>query len=212
MPPGPLARSVIAHEIGHHYGLDDRYFFKQTFLGLEAECNLYENTVMDTLVPNDPNYPGCPWRDTPTKLDISRVDMFWRGGTPLPNMETRGDLPILVNAVGPVATYRWFDMAWAEKDQLIVFQYLDPDPPWGWIDFAQTSSPYWGGVHMYIEPRTVTMEIDVRNYPSSIIPDTSTHRACTWAYYAGAGYQYGSDNGYGNEKCSNTVVLTRPPP
>ncbi|MBI4287601.1 MAG: hypothetical protein HY671_04115 [Chloroflexi bacterium] len=202
--PGALARGIIAHEIGHHYGLDERYFVAQTPFGLLGVCNQYEGTAVNLVASDDPN---CPLRNGPTGLDKQRVDMFWRGGTPLTGVETRGDLPILANGNGPIATYRWQDLAWAEISHLIVFQYLDDDV---WTEITETSSPYWAGVHLYTEPRTVTMEIDVRNYPS--IPDTSTHRACSWAYYAAAGYHYGSENGWGNDKCSDPVILTRPPP
>lgn len=204
---GPKARAVVAHELGHHYGLDERY--TRDILGWNVVCNGYEGTLMNTIDPGNPNYPGCPLRDGPTELDKQRVDMFWRGGTPLPDIELRGDLPILADAVGPVATYRWQDMAWAEKSHLIVFYYLDPQ--WGWVilpALPQVNIPYFAGSHLYTEPRTMGWELDISQYPAGDVP-SGTYRACSWAYYAAAGSYYGTENGYGNDKCSDSVALTR---
>ena len=184
---GPLTQFAILHEMGHHYGLYERYSDGQDMLGFQgAACNQFERTVMNLL----DTVNGCPLLDAPTNLDKQRVNAFWSGGAPL-----RNDLPILANGDGYVATYRWQDMAWAELYHLIAFYYLDGSQ---WVYFTETNYPYSVGVHLYTEPRTMGWILDRRDFTQ--VPANVGHMACTWAWFQ-------ASQSWGNGRCSNAVSL-----
>lgn len=201
-PSGPLTRAVIAHELGHHYGLDERY--STNFIG-QFVCNDYERTIMDAFFDFGGNLLHCDGIEAPTELDKQRVNAFWRGGDPARSEELRGDLPILGNGIGPVATFRWHDLAWAEKKQYLDFQYrINDSSPWVTYISAPNYTAYIG-THTYTEDRSLGIIIDISRpeYQDPIVPNGATwHRACAWAWFDA--YQL-----WGNGQCSWAVQLVK---
>lgn len=107
--------SVTAHELGHVYGLHERYNDSGSPGGL---CNFNEISVMDGA--------GCDgWLEGPAPGDITAVDNFWGSGY----------LWVLdINPVNGTAEASWYDQAWGDLDHpLAWFWWDDTTSSWQWV-------------------------------------------------------------------------------
>ncbi|MBI4287603.1 MAG: hypothetical protein HY671_04125 [Chloroflexi bacterium] len=111
------------------------------------------------------------------------------------------DLPISAWANGPLAIYRWHDLAWAEYSHYLDFQYQNASGQWVTFVSAPNYTAYIG-VHMYTQDRAMGIAIDLTAPEYSTVP-AGWHRACAWAVFAAYGV-------YGNGQCSMPVELVRP--
>ena len=112
---GDSRRSTIAHEIGHLYGLHERYVDADV-----SDCTASEITIMDAAI-FDPatgwTYPCDYPLVGPSAKDDSRATTFY----------SRKDV-VNTRAVasGSIGVYRWESKAWAAYYHRVDFQYQDP--------------------------------------------------------------------------------------
>lgn len=207
--------SVLVHELGHQYGLDERYAVGKLYVGQilfakGAVCNKFERSVMNLVSASNPD---CPLLEAPTELDKQRVIAFWSGGDQNRQLigELRGEQLISGNGVGSWGIYEWQDMAWSELNQRLRFYY------WSGTQWVQYQKPLgtlyeidrmaYAGTHLYTEPRTIEWQINIMDYPN-VPTGTTYNRSCIWAWFQAYGAIYGGNKGWGNDKCSNEVTLT----
>lgn len=112
------------------------------------------------------------------------------------------------NGIGSWGIYKWQDMAWTELKHRVRFYY------WNGSQWVQYQKPLgtlyeletwlYSGAHLYTQPRTIEWQVNIIEYPN-VPTGSSQNRACTWSWFQ-------ASNTFGNDKCSNAVTLTKPPP
>lgn len=196
--PAPWAaplvrRSVIAHEVGHVYGLNDQYVDSGT-----EDCNWDVNSVMDADIIIFGDIWSCDFEEGPTTLDIARVKAFWGGweaGTPegLKRAE-----PILT-AVGVnswiIAT--WADFAWSDTFHLLDW-YWSSNENGPWTSYKVEIVTTDTGVHYHTGARAIRRDVNRTDYTE--VP-AGWHRVCGWTWSGPFG-QWSNNN-----RCSNPVQL-----
>ena len=185
--------STLAHEIGHTYGLDERYEH-----GL---CNNSEVTIMDVgTVSGD-----CDNLEGPSKLDVSRVKELFKNGTLSDFTATSS---------GDSGVFTWKDNAWGERYHEVLYMYkLDwAAHPGEWEVFATSTYSADTGSHKDIAPDPVTGERTVyvfkgtisltthwNHNPTVALPDKSAYMACGRPFFQ----QF---NTYGPQSCAEIIV------
>jgi hypothetical protein len=176
------ALSVIGHELGHVYGLYERYL-------ADFSCNDDEDTVMDAAVGPEQWVTGnCD--DTggyPTALDISRIEDFYAANAAgNPRVQQLGRDWVI---------WAWDDSAWAENEyRLDVLRWAGTD----WVQVLEDN--HRGGV--WQEPGGAhNVEFDPSDDPSQ--PD---------GYYMLCMCTYAWIGGCQNPICAPYVWLTLTPP
>jgi len=135
------ARYVIAHELGHVHGLDDRYV-----AGADDPCNPDEETVMDAA--RGQSFPdavwitgGCDDIGGPTALDASRIEDFYA-------VNAAGN-PRVEDQEREWVIWAWDDSAWAENEyRLDYLRWAGTD--WVQVDEENYREDVWqepGGLH-----------------------------------------------------------------
>ncbi len=163
-------RGIVAHEIGHLYGLHERYPDNPP----TGACNNGENTIMDgTTFDQQGRVVHCDGIEGPVTLDEQRVTRFWSQG------ELVG---MAATATGTVAAYTWRDRAWSDYEQRLEWFYWDGS---AFLLYAQKSKTTDIGTHEVTEPRTLREDIDRTFYGA---PGGVTHRMCGQPYFI----KYGS--------------------
>ncbi|MGB3205176.1 MAG: hypothetical protein WBB28_09325 [Crinalium sp.] len=173
---------AIAHEIGHLYGLDERY-------GTGGACNNSETTIMDgAKSAGDGSLDLCDNLQGPSSLDVSRVTDFWSKGQ-MVNFTT--------SANGSIGTVTWQDEAWAETSQSVYWFYWNGT---NWINYIAKDYINNIGSHRSIPNtavRTLSDQVDRTKY--SGVP-AGQHMMCVAPYFAGWNIQPGA-------KCAPEITL-----
>ena len=96
-----LKREALAHELGHFYGLHERYVASDPDHYFECNPDSEEISVMESL--------GCDDRKQgPQQIDVDRVRACWSQGT-MAWLTPEFD--------GAAITWKWNDEGWSEKYQ-----------------------------------------------------------------------------------------------
>lgn len=175
-PFAPTAgrRGALAHEVGHAYGLHERYLDRPG----ESGCNNGEVTVMDDLryEPGPGYYVHCDGLEAPAAVDIDRVGAYYSGRSP-----TWGKLTDwTATASGSVATYRWHDLAWADWKHDLDFFYWDG---LNWVYLGPGDHYEEIGVHRLTEDRTHQQSRNRLDYGRP----PGTYDLCGWASFRAFG-------------------------
>lgn len=161
-------RAALAHETGHAYGLHERYIDSQSPLPNPA-CNQGETTVMDD-IRFDPvfnHYVHCDSLEGPATADVNRVHAaFGYGDT--------SDLSQTAN--GPIGTWKWHDLAWAEYDQFLELQFWNGSQ---WVLVTTDTFYERIGVHRLNEDRELQKSFDRRDYGFG----PGNYRMCVWPHF-----------------------------
>jgi len=127
-----VVTSAVAHEIGHLYGLHDRYYTWQPEQGvpdplIQSICNPDEETIMDTAIWwQDPQTllwwitGHCDGLFGPAEQDVGNVSSYWREGEV-------DDLEAEVWGSPSILTIRFRDRGWTECHAFLQYFYLDGD-------------------------------------------------------------------------------------
>ena len=173
--------NAIAHEIGHVYGLTDRYFDnKKENKDRVGECNDNEVTIMDAY--------NCDGIDKPqVKPDIARVKSLYSDGS-LQNF-------IVTPSATTSATstmVSWEDHSWAEKEHRI--KYYIYDEHGGWQMFGMKK--IMDGIHAHRnmlgiqsghKPYELSFDFDPEKFiwmnPHKKLPNIAAYRFCGAPYF-----------------------------
>jgi len=144
-------RQTLVHEVGHLCGLDDRYYTNP------VTCNPNEVTMMDAMnsyLQGDVIHVtgGCDNVSAPTAKDHERIDKFWSVGAPL---------NLTATANGAIATWDWYDGAWAESDQLVQVFYNNGS---GWTCYLNFFTDMGIGTETQYNPLQLEYSVDHRDY------------------------------------------------
>lgn len=121
---------AMAHEIGHLYGLHDRYRTNP------VACNPNDDTVMDAMTGTGTTVTHqCDYQKGPTEDDVARVDAYYGEGNAT-------DWTATVN--GSVITYKWKDQSWAETWYNLQMFYWNGS---SWVYFTQYNDWEDEGLH-----------------------------------------------------------------
>jgi len=111
--------AAVAHEVGHVYGLHDRYDdVNHTFW-----CNAGDNSIMEGLVGQGVTVTGGCDSNVPTSTDIGRVQAFYDvapAGSPTMNQIAAGSVD-----------WCWTDVNWAESGYQVSYYWWD-GAGWAW--------------------------------------------------------------------------------
>ena len=170
--------NTIAHEIGHIYGLTERYFdYKDE--DKEGDCNDSEVTIMDGY--------NCDGIDKPQANDISRVKSLYSDGslrkfTYVKSRETSATSTVI----------SWEDHAWAEKEHRIKFYIHDEDDGWRMFGMGNVID----GIHAHRnmldiqpghKPYVLSLDFDPEKFswmnPDQKLPNGATYRFCGAPYF-----------------------------
>lgn len=164
--------SVLAHELGHVYGLHERYIHQDNG---GVTCNSNEVTVMDAA--------GCDgWLEGPASLDVNRVNNFW----------SQGFLYYLdINPVNGRAEASWYDFAWGDwSNDLAWFWWDAATSSWRWVGAWDEMLNNIGFHYGYVEdpPRHLTQLLDRSKFPNAPVNKWYTFCGNPWfASYQTAG-------------------------
>ena len=187
--------STLMHELGHAYGLNDRY----THVGT---CNPDELTIMDG---GSASSGPCDPTPEPYPLDVKRVEELFKNGTLSDFAATKE---------GDTGVFTWKDNAWGERYHEVVYMYkLDwTAHPGEWEVFATSTYSADTGSHKDIAPDPVTGErtvyvfkgtVSLRTHwdrnPTVVLPDKSAYMACGRPFFQ----QF---NTYGPQSCAEIIV------
>ena len=161
-------KAVLVHELGHVYGLHERY------VEAGGPCNTTEVSIMDAVTGNPVVH--CDGITGPAAVDVSRVDSYWSTGY-IGNMAglKDPDVPTRVN-------WTWNDFAWAEWVQLVHFYWWNETY---WQEYALDSlgnADYLHriGVHIDNVQRNRTTSLDRTAFG---IPPYKWHSVCADVYF-----------------------------
>lgn len=167
----------IAHEIGHVFGLANRYI-------PGVSCGPNDVTIMDAMkINSNGTITHCDNVTGPTALDDQRASDFFATGE-------FNTFQSVLN--GNTLKYTWYDLAWADNRHGLYFYYQDGST---WTIYAGPIGTFIDvGLHKQIEARQLTMQINPNNYGA---PHGRYYMACGWPIYS---------NSYGTFKCSNSTL------
>ena len=205
-------RGTIAHEIGHVYGLNERYLHPTPTPGVPPKfCNDAEVTIMDAalIVAGSGAVGQCDGIDVPQTVDINRVKKLYSEGS-LKNFTVTGNRILHPTS----ATFGWVDHAWAEEYHKLTYYYFDANND-KWIGFHTQRITDGVGSHHDIPraaggPPDRLYELDIefssRDYsakPGSVnLPRRTQYKICGAPYFK-------PFNKLGDSGCSKEVTLYR---
>ena len=158
---------ALAHELGHVYGLAERYYTDP------ISCNPDEDTVMQAAEVVNGTVVGCMSGDdleTPSAEDQERVNEFW----------SEGHMTFLTPVLnGSDITWTWKDYVWAEQRQDVQMFHSSES---GWVYYY---GEYWMddiGVHNEYNDRTIEWVMDPSDYGYEG-PTGVWHCLCGYPYF-----------------------------
>ncbi len=173
--------SAIAHEIGHAYGLHERYIDNRG----AARCSS-ERTIMDTFRPNSGGR-HCDGLTGPASNDVDRVEEIFEEGE-LEDSSTRLRRTTL--------TFAWEDEAWGEDHHHLEYSYWNSsNSKWDLLE-SEDIEDFTGRHEDMEDPFTIADSNDLSRYNKG----SGYYVACVWPYFK----QYGT---YGTSACSDVVRL-----
>jgi hypothetical protein len=176
--------AIIAHEIGHLFGLGERYTLN--VLG-QGACGA-DYSIMDGLTVDRGIVP-CDRVTGPTDLDQQRFDVFWKQGMPDPNRWSA------YGSGTSSATFYWHDGAYTEWEYHMVLVRADGMGGWQLM---------WNGPHLYdigMQETAQDRSLGLRYSLNDRGDPAGTYRLCGWPrFVAFTG---------GEATCSPAVNLVR---
>ena len=172
---------MIAHEVGHLYGLSDAYIHNP------PGCNINAFSVMDATKLNGSNQVvTCDGLEGPALNDASSVASFW----------STGELSDFVasHPYGTLANYEWLDSAWSDLRQYLYWYWWNGS---SWVNYLSQNKSDEVGVHRITEERLFLKTVNRIDYPGV---GAGWHVACGWPYFAA----YATP---GTWRCSNSVLV-----
>ena len=185
--------AAIAHEVGHVYGLEERYLDQPTPTPIPGTpislCNTSEVTIMDAIVVRPTPTPDrhCDNLTGPSSTDVGRVLTLYKSGIFVePEI-----VPALLRDSADVI---WKDHAWGEKHHVLSHFYWD-DPNSVWVRFKTENIVEWTGLHRDMPapgtrtpvpltqrpPYEISSEIVPRDH--SGLPNEAWYIACGHPYF-----------------------------
>ena len=205
--------AAISHEIGHVYGLADRYDNSL----LNPPCNDEETTIMDAAKYKSVMFPPaygivlCDEIEEPlVNPDIERVKRLYSEGS-LENFTVKTD-----GTAKPISvTFGWEDHAWAEEHHRLTYHYFDTKRG-RFVEFHKREVRDGIGAHRLIEggkkakmPHKLNEEFSPEEYSGASgnvsLPIAAKYKICGAPYFK-------LFNKFGEENCSSPVTLYRPTP
>lgn len=179
-----VKRAAIAHEIGHAYGLHERYIE-----GPPIQCNNNESTVMDALYADANSVVHqCDNVSGPTATDRARISNFYLGGN-----------YVLQNAWWDAATgfqSRWTDQTWSD---------------WGLnLDYYQWNGTYWVIKGTMTELVDIAAHQTPANRTIASVYNVKSAWGSGWYFVCGKGWNGTKDNGtkvFGFGSCSGQIYV-----
>lgn len=162
-------KGLLAHEVGHVYGLHERYLDS---LG-QSGCNSSETTVMDDMHLNVLNQlVHCDGLEAPAAADTDRVASFWSKGQMV---------DWTASANGSVGTWRWYDLGWAEHAQRLELWWWNGS---SW-QYADVYTDYYDriGVHRLTEDRQLSQSYN----RSALGKPVGWYIVCGWPWFRSYG-------------------------
>ncbi|MDA1095823.1 MAG: hypothetical protein O3B84_01000 [Chloroflexi bacterium] len=172
-------RQVLAHELGHFYGLHERY------IESPFACNGGEYTVMDALGCEEPPLEG------PASKDVDRVNAYWGQGAMAWYQP---------EVVGSNIAWTWADGAWAETYQQFNAFWSYGAPNWDWVPYVQLLQHTDGiGLHNVLSQKVETPpRVMAETFGKE--PQGTYHTACGHPYFKAFGV-------YGTWTCSPGILV-----
>ena len=186
---GDGMKSQIAHEIGHVYGLDEKYI---EMPNETADCNPNETSIMDVVLTQPTVH--CDNIIEPTALDNQNVRWYW--GQTMYGVN-KNDLGFTGVGVGTEGVWRWKDLAWAEELHQVGWWWR-PTPQSAWVMYHDESMRDWVGTHFFTDDRTIYRTVNRLSYP--LVTGSGEHIMCGNVWVKATGQ-------FGNFRCSNIINL-----
>ena len=174
-------RAAVAHELGHIYGLHERY--QET----PQDCNASETTIMDALVEVSGYLFHCDFLTGPVSIDDSRVTSYWSDGA----YSSFAGTPF-----GTAGLWAWKNDAWTPRYHRVYYYWYDPST--GWVNYEFKAITADIGVPRVTEDRIMSDLINRLSYP--IITGPGWHVACGYP-------KFEAFDEWGDWVCSNQIYL-----
>jgi len=182
-------RGALAHEVGHLYGLDERYLHPP---GYSYGCNNNSGNleVMDGMITNQSGQVvHCDGLEGPdSSTDDWRATYYWSSG----RFIYYGPLP--ANG-GYAATWQLEDRAWAEYEHELHFYWWNGSK---WVQYRWWDRIQDVGTEYEYEAKIINVTVDRRDYP--VVTGPGWHVVCGWPWYL-------KFNTVGDWVCSDPIHL-----
>lgn len=193
-------RSAIAHELGHLYGLQERYIDQPSTYNNPSELSVMDMPVYDL-------------QEGPTLVDKTRVRAFWGKSdyvyeNGILHLWQKGDLSITGTAYQDydtgvyIAAFTWRDLAWAEQTHAVGFWYSANGTNWEYNPFYSKDHMTDIGLHLYLGGDRV--DLGDRTMEEYIIP--RDWKPAGWVKMCSSPYFVGVQE-WGSFRCSNAVYI-----
>ncbi len=149
----------IAHEIGHIYGLYNRY--------TSGACGS-DVSIMDANLFNGTNTVHCDNLTGPSTLDVTRASDYYGTGE-MGNFQS--------TLVGSTLKYTWDDRAWTDNRHALYLSYHNGTQ---WIQYALTTASVNAGLEKEIDNQVLVQQINPSSYGT---PHGKYYRACGWPLF-----------------------------
>lgn len=167
--------ATIAHEIGHLYGLHERYIS-----GPPVSCGS-DVSIMDALAFNGTTTIHCDNLSGPATDDDTRASNYYETGE-MGNFQS--------TLIGSTLKYQWDDLAWADNRHALFLSYYNGLQ---WVQYTSMTASVNAGLEKEIDNQVLVQQID----PSSFgAPHGRYYRACGWPLFP---------SWNGTWKCSNST-------
>lgn len=197
-PPNPWTsesrQAQIAHEIGHLFGLNEKYIQRPDG---QADCNNTELSIMDAVIAEANPMVHCDNILGPTQLDIKNARQYWGKDY---NGVKRADILFTGVGAGPgagsstIGVWRTKDLSWAENGHQVAWYWWNGST---WVMYHDEFFVDWIGAHFLTDDRVLFRSIDRTQYP---LAGPGAHMMCGKPWFQGTGQ-------FGNYRCSNLIVL-----
>ena len=196
--------SVMAHEIGHAYGLHEAYIDNPQTTN---PCNNSVTSIMDAGHPKlditsvSRKWTHCDELTGPSLWDVARVGDFFASG---------GPVDFTIEASGNRGTFRWRDDAWGEARHEMSYRHrLDSEnQDQLWVKYEEATVIVNTGRHKLIageggilSRQDLTLTAHTRGRAFQTLPARTAYQVCGWAFFT----QYDRPSGL---RCSPVVKVS----